>query len=46
MPGLEVGGGLPDSVTTLYITLGVIVSLENFESVLELRKRLFERVDS
>jgi len=46
MPSLEVGGGLPGSVTALYVTLGVMVSLENFESVLELRKRLFERVES
>jgi len=37
-PSLEVGGGLPVGVTALYIVLGALVSLKNYESVLELRK--------
>ncbi len=37
-PSLEVGGGLPVGVTVLYIILGSLVSLKNYESVLELRK--------
>ena len=36
-PGLEVGEGLPVGVTVLYIVLGVLTSLKNYESVLELR---------
>lgn len=36
-PSLEVGGGLPVGVTVLYIVLGSLVALLNFESVLELR---------
>ncbi|MDA4136681.1 MAG: hypothetical protein OK449_06770 [Thaumarchaeota archaeon] len=36
-PNLEVGGGLPVGVTVLYIVLGAMVSLKNYESVLELR---------
>lgn len=39
-PSLEVGGGLPVSVTILYIVLGMLVSLKNFESVLELRETI------
>jgi len=37
-PSLEVGGGLPVAVTALYIVLGALVSLKNYESLLELRK--------
>lgn len=37
-PNLEVGGGLPVGVTVLYIVIGALVSLKNYESVLELRK--------
>jgi hypothetical protein len=37
-PYLEVGGGLPLGVTALYIVLGTLVALLNFESVLELRR--------
>jgi len=37
-PNLEVGGGLPVGVTVLYIVIGTLVSLKNYESVLELRK--------
>ncbi len=36
-PSLEVGGGLPVGVTVLYIVIGALVSLKNYESVLELR---------
>lgn len=36
-PNLEVGGGLPVGVTVLYIVLGVLVSLKNYEAVLDLR---------
>ena len=36
-PNLEVGGGLPVGVTVLYVALGSLVALLNFESVLELR---------
>jgi hypothetical protein len=36
-PNLEVGGGLPVGVTVLYIVIGALVSLKNYESVLELR---------
>lgn len=38
-PSLEVGGGLPLGVDLLYIVLGCLVALLNFESVLELRPR-------
>lgn len=38
-PSLEVGGGLPVGVTVLYIVLGALVSMKNYESVLELRNR-------
>ena len=37
-PSLEVGGGLPIGVTALYIVLGALVSLKNYEAMLELRK--------
>lgn len=37
-PSLEVGGGLPVGVTVVYIVLGTLVSLKNYESMLELRK--------
>ena len=37
-PGLEVGGGLPEGVTALYIVPGSLVSLKNYEAMLELRK--------
>ncbi len=37
-PSLEVGGGLPVGVTVLYIVLGALVSLKNYEAMLELRK--------
>ncbi|MGA2875043.1 MAG: hypothetical protein ABSE82_05825 [Nitrososphaerales archaeon] len=37
-PSLEVGGGLPVGVTALYIVIGALVSLKNYEAVLELRK--------
>ena len=36
-PSLEVGGGLPVGVTVLYIVLGTLVSLKNYESFLELK---------
>ena len=36
-PSLEVGGGLPIGVTALYIVLGALVSLKNYEAMLELR---------
>lgn len=36
-PSLEVGGGLPVGVSMLYIVLGAVVSLKNYEAVLELR---------
>ncbi len=36
-PSLEVGGGLPVGVTALYIVLGALVALKNYESFLELR---------
>jgi hypothetical protein len=36
-PDLEVGGGLPVGVTVLYIVLGALVSLKNYEAALELR---------
>ena len=37
-PSLEVGGGLPAGVSALYITLGSLVCLRCYESVLELRE--------
>ncbi len=37
-PNLEVGGGLPVGITVLYIVLGALVSLKNYEAFLELRK--------
>jgi hypothetical protein len=36
-PSLEVGGGLPVGVTVLYIVIGALVSLKNYEALLELR---------
>ena len=36
-PNLEVGGGLPIGITVLYIVLGALVSLKNYEAMLELR---------
>jgi hypothetical protein len=36
-PSFEVGGGLPVGVTVLYIVIGALVSLKNYEAVLELR---------
>ena len=36
-PSLEIGGGLPVGVTALYIVLGALVSLKNYEALLELR---------
>ena len=38
-PNLEVGGGLPVGVTALYIVLGALVSMKNYESMLELKNR-------
>ena len=38
-PSLEVGGGLPIGVTALYIVLGALVSLKNYEAMLESRKK-------
>ena len=37
-PNLEVGGDLPVGVTTLYIVLGSLVALKNYECVIELKK--------
>ena len=37
-PNLEVGGGLPVGITVLYIVLGALVSLKNYEAFLELRE--------
>ena len=37
-PGLEVGGGLPTAVTVLYIVLGALVSMKNYEAFLELNE--------
>ena len=36
-PNLEVGGGLPIGITVLYIVLGSLVALKNYEAMLELR---------
>lgn len=36
-PNFEIGGGLPVGITILYIVLGALVALKNFESLLELR---------
>ena len=36
-PNFEIGGGLPIGITILYIVLGALVALKNFESLLELR---------
>lgn len=37
-PNLEVGGGLPIGVTSLYIVIGALVSVKSYESLLELRE--------
>jgi membrane protein YdbS with pleckstrin-like domain len=37
LPNLEVGGGLPAGVSTLYMVLGSLVSLKSYESYLELK---------
>jgi hypothetical protein len=36
-PNLEVGGGLPVGITVLYIVLGALVSLKNYEAMIELK---------
>jgi hypothetical protein len=36
-PNLEVGGGLPLGITVLYIVLGALVALKNYEAMLELK---------
>ncbi len=36
-PNLEVGGGLPVGITVLYIVLGALVALKNYEAMLELK---------
>lgn len=36
-PNLEVGGGLPLGITVLYIVLGALVALKNYEEMLELK---------
>ena len=36
-PNLEVGGGLPIGITVLYIVLGAMVALKNYEAMLELK---------
>ena len=35
-PNLEVGGGLPVAISTLYIVLGALVALKNYEAMIEL----------
>jgi hypothetical protein len=37
-PNLEVGGGLPIGITALYIVLGALVSLKNYEAMIELKE--------
>jgi FtsH-binding integral membrane protein len=37
-PNLELGGGLPVGITALYIVLGALVTLKNYEAMLELKK--------
>jgi hypothetical protein len=37
-PKLEVGGGLPVGITVVYIVLGALVALVNFEAYLDLKK--------
>ncbi|HYA77180.1 MAG TPA: hypothetical protein VEF91_00525 [Verrucomicrobiae bacterium] len=37
-PQLEVGGGLPIGVTVVYIVLGALVALVNFEAYLDSKK--------
>ena len=41
-PSLEVGGGLPVGITVLYIVLGALVSLKNYEAALELKDKAEE----
>ncbi len=36
-PNLEVGAGLPIGITVLYIVLGALVALKNYEAMLELK---------
>lgn len=36
-PNLEVGGGLPIGITVLYIVLGAMVAMKNYEAMLELK---------
>lgn len=36
-PNLEVGGGLPIGITVLYIVLGALVAMKNYEAMLELK---------
>ena len=35
-PNLEVGGGLPVGISSLYIVLGALVALKNYEAMIEL----------
>ena len=37
-PNLEVGGGLPVGITALYIVIGALVALKNYESFMDLRQ--------
>jgi hypothetical protein len=37
-PNLEVGGGLPAGVTALYVVIGALVSLKNYEAFIELKQ--------
>ena len=36
-PNLEVDGGLPIGITVLYIVLGALVAMKNYEAMLELK---------
>ena len=36
-PNLEVGGGLTIGITVLYIVLGALVAMKNYEAMLELK---------
>lgn len=36
-PNLEVGGGLPVGITVIYIVLGALIALKNYEAMLELK---------
>jgi hypothetical protein len=42
-PSLEVGGGLPVGVTVVYIVLGAMVALVNFEAYLDLKESALSR---